>query len=183
MFSVIENKQVFPSFDYWDFQVEFRINKELRSFNIQNMSQIFMGEKISLKKAIKQKSMLQCFIDLGEKLGGTFHNVGSVSFTWDPEQNECYIGNLWIEPEFRGNGIGTYILNEIINFTDELGVVLTLHAIPFISPEEKPTIEDILRLKDFYRRFGFRENYQTKGLDFCGSMSRKPRIRYHYQNN
>lgn len=175
MLSIVEINQNLPCFDCLDFQVEFRINNQLRSFNIHSIDQVFLGENISLKRAIDQKTILQCFIYVGEEFGGDFLKAGSVSLTWKPEQNECYIGILWITQEFRGNGLATYILNEIITFADELGIVLALHAMPFISPEEKPTYEDIFKLKDYYRRFGFRENSETKGIGFDNSMDRLPR--------
>ncbi|MFW9779742.1 MAG: GNAT family N-acetyltransferase [Candidatus Heimdallarchaeota archaeon] len=183
MFTVAENKRNFPSFDYWDFQVEFRINNGFRSFEFQSINQVFIGDYISLKSAIAQKTMLQCLIDIGEQNRGEFLIIGSVSLTWEPTKNECYIGNLWIEPDFRGNGLGTKLLNEIGTFADELGIVLTLHAKPFISPEKKPTPEDILELKDFYRRFGFREASNTKGMLISCAMKRIPSGRSHYRNN
>ncbi len=176
MYSVDKINQNFSFLDYWDLQVEFRINKQLLNFKINNMDQVFMGEHISLKRAIDQKKTIQCFIDLGEEIGNDFLLIGTVSFTWKPERNECYLGNLWIKPEFRGNGLATYILNEIINFADELGIVLTLHALPFISPEKKPTNEEILKLKDYYQQFGFYENLETDGIGFNCSMKRFPRI-------
>ncbi|MFX1250949.1 MAG: GNAT family N-acetyltransferase [Promethearchaeota archaeon] len=141
------------------------------------MHQLFMGEKISLQRAIEQKKMLRCFIEVSEEVGGELLIAGSVSLTWDPKENECYIGVLWIEPEFRGNGLATYILSEITNFADELGIVLTLLVIPFISPEIKPTTEDILELKEFYQQFGFNDNSETKERGICCSMERLPDTR------
>jgi ribosomal protein S18 acetylase RimI-like enzyme len=175
MYSIVENNQNFPSFDYWDFQVEFRINKGLHCFGVQSLSQIFLGENISVQRAIEQQAILHCFIDMGERFKGDFLNVGSVSLTWDPEDNACYIGNLWIEPEFRGNGLATGILNEIINFADELGIVLTLHVLPFISPEKKPTDKDVSKLKAFYQRFGFKTTSEKEGMIFGCLMKRIPR--------
>ncbi|MFX0061529.1 MAG: GNAT family N-acetyltransferase [Candidatus Hermodarchaeota archaeon] len=146
---------------------------------MNSMDQVFMGEKISFQRAIKQKKMLRCFIDVSEELGGEVPIAGSVALTWNPEENECYIGVLWIEPEFRGTGLATYILNEITNFADELGIVLTLLAIPFITPEIKPTDKDILELKDFYQQFGFRDNSKKKERGIDCSMERLPNTRLH----
>lgn len=183
MYSVDKFNQNFKYLDDWDFQVEFRLNNQLSSFDIDTLDQVFMGEYMSLKKAIEQKNRLQCFIDVGEEVRGDFLALGSVSLTWKPEENECYIGTLWIEPDFRGNGLATYIFNEIINFADELGIILTLHAMPFIDPEKKPTTEDISELKDYYRRFGFRRSSDTKGIGYDSLMERLPRISLNCQNN
>ncbi len=183
MYSVDEINQNFQHLDYWEFQVEFRINDQLRRLNINSIDEVFLGEHISLKKAIDQNETIHCFIDVGEE-GEVFHKVGSVSLTWKPEANECYIGTLWIEPEFRGNGLATNILNEIINLADELGIILTLHALPFINPENKPTDEEILKLKHYYRRFGFQDNLETNGIGFDCLMERAPNgHHYHYQTN
>ncbi|MFX0182217.1 MAG: GNAT family N-acetyltransferase [Candidatus Hodarchaeota archaeon] len=183
MFSVKENIHKFPNLDYWDFNVEFQINNQSHRFYIHTLDQVFMGGHISINRAINEEKTLYCFIDVGEEHRGDFLKVGSFSLTWKPDENECYIGTLWIEPEFRGNGLATYIFNEIIDLADELGIVLTLHAMPFISPKRKPTDEEILKLKDYYRRFGFKESSTTKGTGFDCSMERLPRIRRHSQNN
>ncbi|MFX1513838.1 MAG: GNAT family N-acetyltransferase, partial [Promethearchaeota archaeon] len=155
MLSVKGINQKWQYLDSWDLQVEFQINYELRSFNISNLDQVFLGEIISLRRAIVEKKRLFCFLDFGRSYGNDFLKVGSFSFIWKHEKNECHIGLLWIEPEFRGNGLATQILNEIIDYADQLGIVLTLHAIPFTDPEKIPPISDILRLKRFYTRFGF----------------------------
>ncbi|MFW9992884.1 MAG: GNAT family N-acetyltransferase [Candidatus Odinarchaeota archaeon] len=174
MYSVIEINQNQPYFDCWDVQVEYQINNQLLSFNNCSFDQVFTGENISLKRAIAEKKLLRCFIDIGRERGGDFIMAGSVSLIWKPEEHCCYMGGLWIEPEFRGNGLATYILNEITNFADELGMVLTLHALPFISPEIKPADEDISKLKDYYRQFGFSSNSETMGLASCCAMERLP---------
>jgi ribosomal protein S18 acetylase RimI-like enzyme len=182
MLSIAEINQNLWYYDWLDFQVEFRINNKLRCFDIDSFDQVFIGENISFKRAIEQKKRLQCFIDIGEEVEDDFLITGSVSLTWVPEKNECYIGSLWIEPEFRGNGLATYFLNEIINFADELKMILTLHVLPFISPEKKPTDEDISKLKDYYERFGFRRNSEMNVIEFGGfSMERLPRISYDYE--
>ncbi|MFX0209164.1 MAG: hypothetical protein ACFFDT_24485, partial [Candidatus Hodarchaeota archaeon] len=66
MFSVKETIQNFPYFGYWDFIVEFQIDNQRHSFNLHTLDQVFMGENISLKRAIDQKKTLNCFIDVGE---------------------------------------------------------------------------------------------------------------------
>lgn len=176
MLSVAEIKQILPDFDCWNFHAEFRIDDQLHCFTIHSMDQVFMGKNISLKGAIDQKAMMQCLLDIGKELAGDFLMIGSVSLTWDPKKRECYIGNLWIEPDFRGNGIGTSILTEIINFADMEGIILTLHALPFISPERKPTSEEVLKLKNFYRCFGFRDKSETKRIFLNSPMERLPGI-------
>ncbi|UCE14274.1 MAG: GNAT family N-acetyltransferase [Candidatus Heimdallarchaeota archaeon] len=175
MLSVEGINQKLPSFESFDLHVEFRINGRLYSFDNDSMDQVFMGENISLKRAIEQKMELQCFIDVGEEIEDIFFVVGSISLTWKPKESECYIGLLWINPSLRGNGLATFFLNEISTFADELGIVLALHALPFINPQTKPTIEDISKFKEFFRQFGFRDNLQTNGIGYDNLMERLPR--------
>jgi GNAT superfamily N-acetyltransferase len=120
---------------------------------------------------------LQWLLDIGESDQEVFHQIASLSLSWKSKENECYIGNLWIQPDFRGNGLSTLIFNEIINYADELGIVLALHAIPFISLEEKPTDEDVSKLADYYSRFGFRRNLNYNGITFNSRMVRFPQNR------
>jgi GNAT superfamily N-acetyltransferase len=136
------------------------------------MKQIFMGEKVSIKKAIDEKIHLQWLLDIGDSSEDDFHELASLSLSWNSKQNECYIGNLWIQPDFRGNGLSTLILNEIIDYADELGIILTLHAIPFIDPEKKPTDDDVDRLVNFYKRFGFKRNPKSNGTLYDSRMVR-----------
>ena len=177
MTSAIKIKQNELQFDYLYYQVEFRKNNHLRCFSINSLDQVFMGEKISFQKAINKKSMLQCFIEFGGDYKGEFLTAGSVSLTWEPNENAIYVGLLWIEPSFRGNELSTYILNEIINFADELGIILTLYAIPFISLKMKPTDKDISELKKYYNRFGFRNSSKARKLGFHCSMERIPKTK------
>ncbi|MFX0173749.1 MAG: GNAT family N-acetyltransferase [Candidatus Hodarchaeota archaeon] len=170
MLSVAGIGQKLPPFENFDLRVKYRIYNNFRYFNIDCMDQVFMGENISLKRAIEQKTALQCFLDVGKESESDFIVCGSITLTWNPKENECYIGLLWIDPNFRGNGLATYILNEIINFADELSIVLTLHAMPFISPQIKPTREDILKLKVFFRQFGFQD--KSNGIGCNNLMER-----------
>ncbi|MFX0094951.1 MAG: GNAT family N-acetyltransferase [Candidatus Hodarchaeota archaeon] len=126
--------------------------------------------------------MLRCFIDVCEKFEGELHLAGSISLTWDPKLDECYIGVLWVNPEFRGNGLATYILKAIIHFADELGIVLTLLAIPFITPNIKPTDEDILKSKNFFQQLGFKTCLGRTGIAFGCPMDRLPDINHPTKN-
>ena len=174
MYTADEINQNFLHLDYWKYQVEYRIDNQVRHFNINSIEEVFIGEPISLKRAIDQNKTLHCFIDIGEEIQDDFIRIGSFSLTWKAKRNECYIGTLWIEPEFRGYGLSTYIFEELTEIADELGIALTLHAMPFISPEKKPTDEKILKLKNYYNRFGFKENSEMKGIGFDCLMERFP---------
>ena len=177
MLSVVEIIQIGSLFECLDFQAEFRIGNQLRYIDIHNLEQIFMGENLSIKKAIDEKIPLQWLLDIGESHQEDFYLIASLSLTWRSKENECYIGNLWIQPDFRGNGLSTLIFNEIIDYADELGIVLTLHAIPFISSEKKPTDDEVSKLAEYYNRFGFKRNPVYNGISFNSRMVRLPQNR------
>jgi GNAT superfamily N-acetyltransferase len=136
-----------------------------------------MGENVSIKRAIDEKMSLQWLLDIGDGNQDEFHEVASISLSWKSDQNECYIGNLWIQADFRGNGLSSLIFNEIIDYADELGIILTLHAIPFIGPQKKPTDDDVNRLVNYYERFGFKRSPESNGILYDSRMVRFPNKR------
>ena len=174
MLSIPEVVQIGSLFDYFDYHAEFRIDNQLHYIDIHSMEQIFLGEQVSIKKAIDEKKSLQWLLDIGENHQEDFHQVASLSLSWESKENECYIGNLWIQPEFRGNGLSTLIFNELVDYADELGIVLTLHAIPFKDPTEKPTVDDVAKLINYYKRFGFKKQPIASGITFNSRMIRFP---------
>ncbi len=176
MLSIIEIDENHSFLKSWDLNIELRLSKQVHRFMASSMDKIFLDENFSLKKAIDHKKTLRCFIDIGERHNNDFIVAGSVSFSWNPKRNNCYIGLLWTEPTFRNNGLATYIMNELIHFADDLGVILTLHALPFINPNCKPSNEDILNCKTFYCQFGFREHEKTKEIGSNSYMKRLPQL-------
>jgi len=174
LLSIAEIIQTKSLFDYLDFRAEIRICNQLRYIDIHSLEQVFIGENVSIKRAINEKKSFQWLLDIGESHKDDFHCIASLSLSWKVKEKECYIGNLWVEPDFRGNGLSTLIFNEIIEYADELGVALSLHALPFISPEEKPSNDDVSKLADYYIRFGFRRNPDTDGISYNSKMVRFP---------
>ena len=73
--------------------------------------------------------------DLGQKLVG-FVNCVSNGVT------DAYIQDLMVHPDFQGKGIGTELMNKMIEHLKEDGI----YMISVLYDEE---------LKDFYSRFGF----------------------------
>lgn len=73
--------------------------------------------------------------DLGQKLVG-FVDCVSNGVT------DAYIQDLMVHPDFQGKGIGTELMNKMIEHLKEAGI----YMISVLYDEE---------LKDFYSRFGF----------------------------
>lgn len=67
------------------------------------------------------------------------------------QQNRVlYLSDLYIKPEFRGQGIGSKIMKYITDFADSNN--LTIVLIPEPESLKKSAVK---RLVDFYKRFGF----------------------------
>jgi predicted GNAT family N-acyltransferase len=62
------------------------------------------------------------------------------------------IGHIIIDEGERGSGIGTKIMEEIIDFSDKNGIDLAL------TPDTAYGASSVSRLKKFYKSFGFVEN-------------------------
>jgi GNAT superfamily N-acetyltransferase len=84
-----------------------------------------------------------------------------------------YIGNIYITPEFRRQGIGSQIINRIKQFADKHNLIITL------SPEPDRGFK--AKLDKFYKSHGFIPNkgrhkdYRLSNM-FGRSMFRKPGV-------
>ena len=183
MLSSAEIKEIRASFDYFDFSVEFHQNRKIRRINILSMDQVFMDEEISIRKAIHHKTLIRCFIDVGEDHIDDFVSYGSLSLTYEPKLKKCIIGLIWIEPEYRGKGLATYFLDQITTAADDLDLVLSLFALPYVGNANEPKEKDFQKLKDFYEQFGFKESSQVRGTGFDYTMTRIPDLKLYSENN
>lgn len=79
--------------------------------------------------------------------------------------NVLIIGQIEIEKKQRGSGIGTQVMEEILEFADEKNLRVALTPTKDFGGSVK-------RLKDFYSGFGFKP---YKGYEFRESMVRMPK--------
>ena len=73
---------------------------------------------------------------------------------------ELYLNSIRMKPNEKGKGYGRKVMNEIIKFTDENGLYITLHPQPDKGYKEK--------LLKFYKLFGFYPNKGRRGLSQYG---------------
>jgi len=59
----------------------------------------------------------------------------------------------WIEVFNKGTGLGSEIINNILDVSDQLGIGVKVIPVDFDNQEGK--IENLYRLRDWYRSFGF----------------------------
>jgi GNAT superfamily N-acetyltransferase len=84
--------------------------------------------------------------------------------------NDLKVDHLVVPKNMRNRGVGTAIMNEIVQYADKNGYRIILQTAtkdPYIGTTSTG------RLKKFYKQFGFKEN---KGKDFSISenMLRSP---------
>jgi predicted GNAT family N-acyltransferase len=89
----------------------------------------------------------------------------------DYKNGDIYLAKIVVDKEKRGEGTGSKIMNEIIDYADikKRRIILT--------PSTDYGASSVSRLKDFYKTFGFIEN-KGKNKDFSirELMYRKPKF-------
>jgi predicted GNAT family acetyltransferase len=111
----------------------------------------FVGSIKPLKSIVKDAEKAGIKLDLYEKNG------------------VINLSRIEVPKEQRGSGIGTDVMNQIINYADSTGNKVTL------TPSTDFGGTSVSRLKDFYNKFGFVEN-KGKNKDFSTreTMYRSP---------
>ena len=80
------------------------------------------------------------------------------------------LSRIIINPEFRGGGVGTDIMNDLINYADKTKKIITLTPSSDFGGNKN-------RLVQFYKRFGFKLNKGVhKSYEYMDSMIRWPKI-------
>jgi predicted GNAT family N-acyltransferase len=80
------------------------------------------------------------------------------------------LSRIIINPEFRGSGVGTDIMNDLINYADKTKKIITLTPSGDFGGNKN-------RLVQFYKRFGFKMNKGVhKSYEYMDTMIRWPKI-------
>lgn len=107
-------------------------------------------------------------------LQALYPEIRRVGLYFDRSNNSIFLSDLYIKPEHRGQGIGTKVMNGIIEFADSIKLPIVL------VPEPEDDNISQRKLMDFYKRFGFVIN-KGKHKDFsfsdpyAATMYRLPR--------
>jgi ribosomal protein S18 acetylase RimI-like enzyme len=92
-----------------------------------------------------------------DALMAKYPQLDSVGMYMQSSNGALYLSDLYIKPGFKGQGIGSKVMQEIVAFADKHGLSMVL------IPE--PDTGSVQRLVKFYSRFGFKLN-QGKNIDF-----------------
>lgn len=90
-------------------------------------------------------------------------------FYYDAPSNSIFLTDIYIKPQYKGKGMGTKIMKELIQFSNSLKLPIQL-----IPATDSLHTKSLRRLINFYRRFGFIENKGNPQFDADG-MYRLPK--------
>jgi predicted GNAT family acetyltransferase len=80
------------------------------------------------------------------------------------------LSRIIIKPEFRGEGVGSKIMEDLVNYADQNKQMIVLTPSSDFGGNKN-------RLVQFYKRFGFKPNKgQYKNFEFMDSMIRYPHM-------
>ena len=83
---------------------------------------------------------------------------------WE-DDNKLELNNVVIPKELRGQGMGTKIMNMVIDYSNQVNKPI------YLTPDVSFGGTSIDRLKRFYKRFGFKKN---RDYEVSHSMVRYP---------
>jgi GNAT superfamily N-acetyltransferase len=92
--------------------------------------------------------------------------IDDLMFYYDDFSKGIFLSDLYIKPQFRGEGYGGKIMNELTSFADTNNMPISLIPVSQDTPPRK--------LVKFYKKFGFVENVNNRLFDST-SMYRLPR--------
>ncbi len=83
------------------------------------------------------------------------------------KDNYIKLDTIRIKKELRKQGIGTQFMNDLIGYADQEGKIIGL------TPSDAFGASSIARLREFYRRFGFKPN--KSHMQYMETMIREPK--------
>jgi GNAT superfamily N-acetyltransferase len=88
-----------------------------------------------------------------------------------------YISELWVEPDFRGRGVGTALLYRLGATIDLAHCLIALKALPLRADHAQiSTADEIDRVKRFYAKNGFAQaqgEYAIKDARLCEAIKKR----------
>lgn len=117
-------------------------------------------EEISVDEKIRKVSILERALQLKYN-----KYLEDLMFYYDDSINGIFLSDLYIKKEYKGQGYGTKIMNELIKFADIYNMAISLIPVSENTYSKK--------LIEFYKKFGFVENEGNPLFDDM-SMYRLP---------
>lgn len=130
---------------------------------------------IKLKLLLENHPLSKEVEKLENDLKLRYPSIDKLGIYMDNNKNSLFLSDLYIKNEFRGTGVGSAVMKELITFADNKKIPIVL-----IPEPESETKASLLKLIQFYKKFGFVVN-KGKNIDyflsepFSLSMYRLPR--------
>lgn len=130
---------------------------------------------IKLKLLLENHPLSKEVEKLENDLKLRYPSIDKLGIYIDKNKNSLFLSDLYIKNEFRGTGVGSAVMKELITFADNKKIPIVL-----IPEPESETKASLLKLIQFYKKFGFVVN-KGKNVDyflsepFSLSMYRLPR--------
>lgn len=147
------------------------------------------GHRVDLVSAIHdgvgQTEILECLTpEIADFAEAVLHDSRcmlprSEDDTLDQEPCDClvYIARLWVEPEFRSQGMGSALLRRLGATIDIERCLIALKAHPIRQdPTSHASEDEIARVKHFYERMGFETasgEFMVKDARRCEAMKKR----------
>ena len=129
---------------------------------------------IKLKDLLKEEHKLSASVEkLENDIKTRYPTLDKLGIYMDGRKNSLFLSDLYVKKQFRGTGVGSAVMLEIVAFADNNHIPIVL--IP--EPEGKSSVKKLIQ---FYRKFGFVVN-SGRNVDyflsepFSLSMYRVPR--------
>ncbi len=103
-----------------------------------------------------------------------YQDIKRFGIYFEESNNSLFLSDMYVKPDCRGNGIGSQVMNEVIQFADSTKLPVVL------IPEPEDETGTVKKLIAFYKKFGFTVNAGRKmdyslSIPFATSMVRYPK--------
>ncbi len=104
-----------------------------------------------------------------------YPSIDKLGIYMDKRKNSLFLSDLYVKDQFRGTGVGSAVMRDIVAYADSRKLPIVL-----IPEPESETRSSLTKLINFYKKFGFVLN-KGKTIDyllsepFSLSMYRLPR--------
>jgi GNAT superfamily N-acetyltransferase len=105
---------------------------------------------IKLKKILLEHALDSKIASLESSLKSKYPELEELGMYMQSSNNAIYLSDLYVKDEYRGQGIGTKVMHDIVEFADS-------HKLPIVLIPEPESIKKsaVAKLVDFYKKFGF----------------------------
>jgi GNAT superfamily N-acetyltransferase len=128
---------------------------------------------IKLKNILCEGSIQDDVEAFEASLAIKYPEIQKVGMYYETSNNSLFLSDMYIKPEHRGQGIGSKLMADIVEYADRVGLPLVL--IP--DPDGGMTRNQLIA---FYKKFGFTINTGRKmdyslSIPFATTMIRYPK--------